>query len=584
MEFSVKTILSLLFIVDLFVVLFFLIFRTQLKHKKVSLDAFILAKILQSLAIFFFIILKDVFGNTWQIILSNLPAFFGIAIEVFAFVSVGQKHLKKIFIPLISLATLLSIIFILNVNSPHNIRIFMVFLLYSILFFYAGIKLFKNKPKSKVRITAGIFMCLIALTITYRFFDGIIFNPQTQLLDKSLSEMFVFTNYFLISFVLSLNFVFLLKEESENLAVENENRYRTIFEEAVNPVMLIKNDRFVHCNKATLKALKLKTLKQFINVFPGEISPEIQPDGKMSKIKDKEMISRAMENGFHTFEWVHKDSNNENTWYNVSLTKIQISGETYLYVVWNDINQKKIAENKLKELNLLKDKLFSIIAHDLSSPIINIVRHTEYLANDIENSSAEEIKMTTDFINNAAKQVQELITNLLQWSKSQLKGVVVKKETQLVLPFINNLLVPYIEKANFKSIKINNTIDKELVAIFDSNIIEIVIRNLVSNAIKFTPLGGNITISFVKSTIKNSGMFSISDNGTGMSETQLNNLFKLGIESSTNGTNNELGSGLGLILCKDFLITHGCDLIVSSVEGKGTEMQFELQLKERALN
>ena len=123
--------------------------------------------------------------------------------------------------------------------------------------------------------------------------------------------------------------------------VESELRYHTIYEKSRDPISIIKDNKFIDCNQATLDILKIESKDDFKNLLPSEISPKYQPDNKLSAEKQYTMIDTAMKKGSHTFEWLHKNSLNETIWFDISLTKIALKDEVFLFVIWKDITKRK---------------------------------------------------------------------------------------------------------------------------------------------------------------------------------------------------------------------------------------------------
>lgn len=235
------------------------------------------------------------------------------------------------------------------------------------------------------------------------------------------------------------------------------------------------------------------------------------------------------------------------------------------------------SEEKLKELNANKDKFFSIISHDLKSPFTSLLGFSDFLLNDIDEMEKDEIKEFVQNINSSAKGVFKLLQNLLEWSRLQTDRIEFFPGLFDIGILINDLKDIYVANLIQKNIKLEITIDDELKVYADKNMIETVIRNLLSNAIKFTPNGNKIHI-----TAKRNDEFvyvSVRDEGVGISESNMKKLFRIDEHLTTDGTNAEKGTGLGLILCKEFVNKNGGEIQVSSEINKGTEFKFNLQTK-----
>ena len=236
--------------------------------------------------------------------------------------------------------------------------------------------------------------------------------------------------------------------------------------------------------------------------------------------------------------------------------------------------KQKYAEQQLRELNATKDKFFSIIAHDLKSPFNSLIGLSKILYKDSSNLENGERERFTELIYNASQQGYNLLENLLQWSRSQTGKI--KCSPQIL--HLNNIIIQnidlHINIAKSKNQKIINHISNDISVYVDEEMINTTIRNLISNAIKFTNEGGEVNIS---SNSKNGFVeVIIADNGVGIAEKDILKLFRIDETFSSIGTANEKGTGLGLILCKEFVNQNGGEISVESELGKGTKFKFTL--------
>ncbi|MBI1769427.1 MAG: tetratricopeptide repeat-containing sensor histidine kinase [Bacteroidetes bacterium] len=238
----------------------------------------------------------------------------------------------------------------------------------------------------------------------------------------------------------------------------------------------------------------------------------------------------------------------------------------YLYFL------KRRSAGKLQELNATKDKLFSIIGHDLKGPLNSLTSFSSLLLNHIDKISKEEIKMLSQDIDKSLKNLFTLLENLLEWSRSQTGSIDFKSEEFDLADVLNENEILLKVQAQNKKIEVVNENKIGLPVKLHRHSINTVVRNLLSNAIKFTPEGGKITLN----AEANGSHYSISvtDTGVGMSAAAMQKLFKLGTKHSTLGTAKEAGTGLGLILCKDFIEKNGGTIGVESKEGVGSKFYF----------
>ncbi len=230
------------------------------------------------------------------------------------------------------------------------------------------------------------------------------------------------------------------------------------------------------------------------------------------------------------------------------------------------------SETKLKQLNANKDKFFSIISHDLRSPFSSLLGFADFIKSEIDELDKEEIKQYLNTLSKSAQGIYKLLDNLLHWSSLQTGRLEYNPEKLDLKELILNIVSLYKSKALEKEISLIKNINGETYVYADNNMIDTVIRNLINNSIKFTEKGGEIVLKTISKDDKI--VVSISDNGVGISSDDLNKLFKIEEHFSNFGTSNESGTGLGLILCKEFIEKNGGKIWVQSKEGEGTTFSF----------
>jgi PAS domain S-box-containing protein len=249
-------------------------------------------------------------------------------------------------------------------------------------------------------------------------------------------------------------------------------------------------------------------------------------------------------------------------------------------VIVVDITDQKKSEEKIKaqveELSRIsteKDKFFSIISHDLRSPFQGFLGFTQIIAEQFNELSLKEIEKFALQLQRSAKNLYDLLYNLLSWSLVQRDKVVFIPQILDVQELINSIVKLSESSLNKKELKMNVSIEKGCSVYADKQMLNTIVRNIVSNAIKFTHRGGRIEIS---AATKEDGfvVFSIVDTGVGMSQEVINKLFSLGSKISTLGTEGEPSTGLGLILCKDFINKNGGEFHIFSEPGKGSRFSF----------
>ncbi len=248
------------------------------------------------------------------------------------------------------------------------------------------------------------------------------------------------------------------------------------------------------------------------------------------------------------------------------------------------INEKRNLENMLsildeknKELqktNRQKDKLFSVIAHDLKSPFSGLIGFAEILKDNVNELSAEQLNEYTGYIYKSANNTFDLIENLLEWASLQRSTIKLYPKKISVNKFMEEVLEPISEQALEKNILIHRELPDNLEWIADRNMLTSILRNLLTNAIKFSYAGNTVLVTIRQ--INDELLFSVTDYGVGMPEETTKNLFLNEYNESTRGTGDEKGSGLGLAICKDFVELHGGKIRAESLPGKGTTITFSL--------
>ncbi|PTB92868.1 hypothetical protein C9994_13540 [Marivirga lumbricoides] len=238
-------------------------------------------------------------------------------------------------------------------------------------------------------------------------------------------------------------------------------------------------------------------------------------------------------------------------------------------------NAQVASQNKeLQEANATKDKFFSIIGHDLKGPLNSLTSFSSLLMHHTESLSKEEIQMLATDLDKSLKNLFALLENLLEWSRSQTGNIEFKAELFDLTETLHKNVGLLSQQAENKKIKIQVTNIEPIPVKAHENSVNTVIRNLLSNAIKFTPEGGKIKLGITEKD--EFWVVNIADSGVGMPESVVDKIFRIDTKHSTQGTAKEKGTGLGLILCKEFVEKNGGQISVKSKEGKGSLFSFTL--------
>ncbi|MFA8342144.1 MAG: ATP-binding protein, partial [Rhodothermaceae bacterium] len=237
---------------------------------------------------------------------------------------------------------------------------------------------------------------------------------------------------------------------------------------------------------------------------------------------------------------------------------------------------KKLAESekKLIELNANKDRFFSIISHDLKSPFSSLLGLTELLHREYDTIEDETRKTWISSMNNQTQNIYNLLESLLEWAKTQTGRMDFNPEKFDLYNLVDDLFDLFENNALGKEIRLTNEIHQEILLFGDVNMNMTVLRNLLSNAIKFTPRGGEVKVWCEETEAEHK--ISVSDSGVGMDKNALDSLFKIEVYNTTLGTEDEKGTGVGLILCEEFVKKHKGVIYAESEIDKGSVFTYTI--------
>ncbi|MDA3910712.1 MAG: PocR ligand-binding domain-containing protein [Bacteroidales bacterium] len=365
-------------------------------------------------------------------------------------------------------------------------------------------------------------------------------------------------------------------EESEIELRESEERYKLITQNTLDVVfMLDKIGKLLFFNESVEKILGYKQEELVGKSFTGFV-PKSELPKYLLQIKNV-FLKKEIQN-FIT-KIYHKNGN---------LVEVEINGKLVIHdgksVALGTIRDMSLRRKdeliikqkneELSEINAEKDKFFSIIAHDLKGPLGNMVGLSEYLVQYIKEKNHEKTEKFANMMLKSSNKTVDLLSNLMDWAQSKSGRMDYNPEYFEIDPLVQEEKQFLEGIAEQKSIIINNPIKTNNRVFADKTMISGVLRNLISNAIKFTNTGGKITI--LAENKENVLTMSINDNGVGISEDNVNKLFQIGENQSTLGTENEKGTGLGLILCKEFIEKNNGKIWVKSKVGAGSSFYFSL--------
>ncbi len=436
-----------------------------------------------------------------------------------------------------------------------------------------------------------VFIAIMLVVVNYLHPEWSIPYPEENTRIVDLSFSFVVTLFILgyASIVLKKNFDReRLKTEQKNKELElSELRFRDIAMSSADWIWEVDaNGVYTYCSEKVEEILGY-TPDEMLGKTPFDFMPEAEAE----KVTEEFMQIVKERKAFRNLE----------NW-NLTRTGLPICVHTSGVPVIDDhgnfigyrgtdtdITERKLAEEKLKEsearlreLNAAKDKLFSIISHDLRNPFNAIIGFSNILAEQVKEKNYEDIDEYAKIIQDSSKRTMDLLINLLEWSRSQTGKIEFTPRSIEIVDLINEVLALASDAAQHKSITISSELPQSAIVSADRAMISSVLRNLISNAIKFTNPGGTIVVSVESKP--DEVMVAVRDNGVGIKKDVIEKLFRIDENYTTVGTQKEEGTGLGLILCKEFVKKHGGKIWAESEENKGSTFYFTICQNEYRTN
>jgi len=366
------------------------------------------------------------------------------------------------------------------------------------------------------------------------------------------------------------------KEVTADEFLKSDETFRQLIKNSFDMLVLLDSDgiqRYVSESCKKILGYDPRELTD-ISVIDSMIHPEDQEktkQGFLDIVKHSKHGGTQYRHRHKNGDWVYLEAFGNNQLHNPAIQAVVLNVR--------DITERKKAEKALKdsetrlsELIATKDRFFSIIGHDLKNPFSGILGFSELLIDQLKNKQYDDSLELAQMIQHSSKRVMDLLNNLLAWAQSQTGKPKFNPEYFEIDEVADEVIDLLRDSSHQKSISLTNGIPPGTSVYADKPMITLVLRNLVSNGVKFTQPGGKIDIE----SEKNKGKISISvtDNGVGISKDNIEDLFNVDKRHSSKGTYNETGTGLGLLLCKDFIKTHGGRIWVESELDKGSKFTF----------
>jgi PAS domain S-box-containing protein len=366
---------------------------------------------------------------------------------------------------------------------------------------------------------------------------------------------------------------------AEKALIESEEKYLELLMHLPDAIVIHLNNKLVFVNDACIELMKAKNEN---NLIGRSILEFVEP----SQIGDmKQRISRALNDGkpLDLIEEIYIRLDGTYVEVETKALPITYDNQKAILIVTREITERKKAEKEIKEKNIYlsemnasKDKFFSVIAHDLKSPFSGFLGLTKLMSEDINSFSIKELRNVSNLMQDSAKNLFKLLENLLDWSRMQRGVTIFEPKTYNLNKIVTENISIQFSIASLKEITFINKIDSDIEVFIDVSMINGVFRNLLSNSIKFTPRHGIIEIGSNVRVYSSMIEIYIKDNGIGMDSEILNNLFNLNSKISRPGTEDEPSTGLGLILCKEFVEKQNGKIWAESEEDNGSTFYFTL--------
>lgn len=363
---------------------------------------------------------------------------------------------------------------------------------------------------------------------------------------------------------------------------ENEFRFKSVWNQSVDGMRIINQfGEIIMVNDAFCKLVDKKRENLIGNLFSviyknGEDKPDIYNSQTpmythfMERIEENS-IEAIMERKVELW-------NNRTVWLEISNSIIKGEGNAkQILSIFRDISERKRAlfaiekaNVEMQELIQTKNRFMSILSHDLRGPFHGFLGLSKLLRDELDSLTKDEIVEIAGELHSALNGQYELLNELLDWSKIQTGRMKFNPEDVLLKPEFQNIYNQFLPLIAMKQVFVSFLVDEKVKIFCDVHMLRLLIRNTLSNAIKFSNPGGTVQLKF--ETAEEFDTVIVQDEGIGMSEELKNELFKLNKASSREGTAGEKGTGIGLVLCKEIMLRHGGDIYLRSTEGEGTKV------------
>jgi len=541
---------------------------------KETFALFTFAKIMHSIA-WLLLFLRGTIPDFVSIILGNSFLFVGWYFETSAILNIQLKN--KIINKLLLSISVIGIIAFIVFSKYPGVRVGISSVISLLIFFVFMVGLFIEKTKTYLPKLIGLLSIFFCVPLLFRAAWGFSAPVSVSLKTPNIIQSVVFVTAFLVFITNSIGYLLLIKEKQEELILENEEKFSKAFYASPQSLIIynIKKDKILEANNNFFELTHYKK-DELLGKSIYDLKIWIDKSYIVEIINSEKDIILENELMLHNLK-------GENLIVKMTIIKYNVNNNKVVLISFRDITlqteyEQLLMENaeKLSKLNQTKDKFVSILAHDLRSPFNIFLNYSEFLANESDKLPRDEIIEMSKMLNDSLNKQFELLTDLLSWTRLQSGNYLPQKLKFYIEPVVKKICEQLNVNASRKRIKININVNKSILIYYDEDMLKLVLRNLISNAIKFTNYEGLIIIN--SSCDQEYVYIEIIDNGVGIEQERLENIFS-SLHSSTGGTLGEKGTGLGLMLCKEIIEKHGGEISVSSKISEGSKFNFSIPIQ-----
>jgi PAS domain S-box-containing protein len=528
----------------------------------------------------FIILLRNIPQLTFVVIsLQDIIILLGM---IFIYIGIikflGKKTETKLITVFFLIFVLIHLGFLI-VTDNIVIRSFVLSIAISLISFFTAYKLFRYRTKD-IFITANLNIVIFILhgsVFAYRAVISLSGNVVNDIFADTFYNLLPYADGIVVSLMWTFGFIIMLNQKLNSQISDANSQFELIFNASPEAAVIsdLSDGTFLDCNETFTKLLGY-TKEEMKGRSSLSVNLWYDPEVRKRLINILRSTG-SCENEDVTF----RKKNGELITGLFSGKLITIKEQDLMLSITHDITERKKADQEillkneeLRKLNLEKDKLFSVIAHDLRNPFTALLGLTEVMVYD-KKLSTEEMRQIAGDIHISSKKLYSLLENLLEWSRAEQGLIRYNPQVLNLSELIDESVSKSEDLAYSKNIGITTELSSGLRILADRNIFLTIMRNLLSNAVKFTAEGGKISI---RAEMTNSGdvKISVSDTGIGMSKEIIDSLFSFDSQNNRPGTNGETSTGLGLMLCKGYIEKSGGSISVTSTPGNGSAFSFTI--------